>query len=259
MFALSAQLYFAGYGSKIHVYRPRNIISHSLPTDADLILEQKMSTVARHIGGHVDSGDPYLINHLITGCLGHEEIVLACYDNGDVVAYYTKEVADHVAATFSARKPPVDPPPPVLKPFLHENVGKSAWGLAVHARSRLIAVSSNLHEVTIFALGLSQTPQQAPGGSAERGGAGSQQAVDYVHKSVLKRKRNWRILIIFGSECNNIPNVAFMDDKDGFAEKIVAQDISGPCWVADIWKSCTRPIKLPHHASVSGRRGPLQL
>ena len=34
--------------------------------------------------------------------------------------------------------------------FLHENVGMSAWGLAIHEKSRMIAVSSNLKEVTVF-------------------------------------------------------------------------------------------------------------
>jgi len=39
--------------------------------------------------------------------------------------------------------------------FFHENVGKTAWGLAIHEKSRLIAVSSNLREVTVFCFGSS--------------------------------------------------------------------------------------------------------
>jgi hypothetical protein len=35
--------------------------------------------------------------------------------------------------------------------FFIENVGDSAWGLAIHQQSRLIAASSNKHEVQIFA------------------------------------------------------------------------------------------------------------
>ena|SRR6187402_10462 len=34
--------------------------------------------------------------------------------------------------------------------FFHENVGSSAWGLGIHQASRLIAVGSNLREVTVF-------------------------------------------------------------------------------------------------------------
>ena len=39
--------------------------------------------------------------------------------------------------------------------FFHENVGKTAWGIAIHEKSRLIAVSSNLREVTVFCFGSS--------------------------------------------------------------------------------------------------------
>ena len=41
-----------------------------------------------------------------------------------------------------------------LKRLFHENVGSSAWGLAIHSQSRLIAVSSNLKQVSVFAFGV---------------------------------------------------------------------------------------------------------
>jgi hypothetical protein len=40
--------------------------------------------------------------------------------------------------------------------FFHENVGQSVWGLAIHEQSRLIAVSSNAREVTLFIFGFIQ-------------------------------------------------------------------------------------------------------
>ena len=40
------------------------------------------------------------------------------------------------------------------RPLLHKNVGRSAWGLAVHEEARLIAVSANSHVITVFALAL---------------------------------------------------------------------------------------------------------
>lgn len=43
--------------------------------------------------------------------------------------------------------------------FFCENVGISAWGLAVHSASRLIAVSSNHHEITVFAFGLNPSAE----------------------------------------------------------------------------------------------------
>jgi len=41
-----------------------------------------------------------------------------------------------------------------FKRLFHENVGSSAWGLAIHSRSRLMAVSSNLKQVSVFAFGV---------------------------------------------------------------------------------------------------------
>jgi hypothetical protein len=41
----------------------------------------------------------------------------------------------------------------ILNRFFHQNVGASAWGIAIHEHSRLIAVSSNAREITIFAHG----------------------------------------------------------------------------------------------------------
>ena len=38
--------------------------------------------------------------------------------------------------------------------MFHANVGISAWGLAINGLSRLVAVSSNLSEVTVFMFGL---------------------------------------------------------------------------------------------------------
>lgn len=50
--------------------------------------------------------------------------------------------------------------------FFHENVGMTAWGLALHEESRLIAVSSNRREVTVFVPAITfwddNSPEQMP-------------------------------------------------------------------------------------------------
>jgi hypothetical protein len=50
--------------------------------------------------------------------------------------------------------------------FFHENVGMTAWGLALHEESRLIAVSSNRREVTVFVPAVTfwddNSPEQMP-------------------------------------------------------------------------------------------------
>jgi hypothetical protein len=168
------------------------------------------------------------------GNLGRDEILLACYDNGDVVAYYTADVDRHTSKD-NASSPSQTP---VVKkdgsdksnrrlfptPFFHDNVGKSAWGLAIHQQSRLVAVSSNNWEVTIFAFALANaSPPVEPRNDPEAW--------------VRQRGRHWRIVILLGPEANNIPNISFLDDEHGFAEKICAVDIHGAIWIADIWRA----------------------
>ncbi|ENH61018.1 hypothetical protein FOC1_g10015824 [Fusarium oxysporum f. sp. cubense race 1] len=209
-------LYFSAYQGRIFVYRPRAAPSQALPSQPDLQLKPKASTAAQLVGGQLDESRPHTVNHMITGFLGDEEIVLACYDDGDVVAYYTKEIekqAKECRATSDRSHKSVP------KQFFHENVGISAWGLAVHRKSRLIAVSSNRHEVVVFALALTQDPL------SRRAGLSRTTRLD-----IPTRTRNWRIVIRMAPSADNIPNVCFVDDCQGHAQRICAIDIKGTAW-----------------------------
>ncbi|KAM5373599.1 hypothetical protein ACJA88_008443 [Fusarium oxysporum] len=206
-------LYFSAYQGRIFVYRPRAAPSQALPSQPDLQLKPKASTAAQLVGGQLDESRPHTVNHMITGFLGDEEIVLACYDDGDVVAYYTKEIekqAKECRATSDRSHKSVP------KQFFHENVGISAWGLAVHRKSRLIAVSSNRHEVVVFALALTQDPL------SRRAGLSRTTRLD-----IPTRTRNWRIVIRMAPSADNMPNVCFVDDCQGHAQRICAIDIKG--------------------------------
>lgn len=231
------------YQRHIFVYRPRNIPAQALPRVPDLQLAPKPSAAGDEIGGYIDRLGPQLINHLITGFLGREEIVLSCFDNGDVIAYYVKDLVRCTSAdTHSSGTPQTREQP---TPFFHENVGMTAWGLAIHQKSRLIAVTTNRHEVTVFAFGL-QKPKShnclvpLPDTSGHR--------PSWPPATLLRRDRNWRIVVLLGPGCENIPNVCFVDDADGEAEKVCAVDVKGFAWLADIWKACqpcTRIEPLP--------------
>ena len=98
----------------------------------------------------------------------------------------------------------------------------------MHSKSRLIAVSSNLHEVTVFAMQLSTGPPQSK--VAECEGCEDKAA------QVKQRQRAWRIIIVLGISASNIPNIAFLDDEQGEAEKVCGMDINGKMWIADIWR-----------------------
>ena len=218
----------------------------TLPQLPNLQVRPKPSTVSTIIGGYLDPTSPHCINHLITGFLGDEEILLACFDDGDVTAYYTKEIsmrvlarsnvydvarADRRCSATSLSCASWEPP----KPFLQENVGVSAWGLAIHQKSRLIAVSSNRREVTVFASALP--------GNKERP-CDCRKCCDSVESHVRRRARNWRIVVSLGHAADNLPNICFVDDENGHAEKISAIDIKGAMWLADIWRPMQAAIRV---------------
>ncbi|POR31218.1 Uncharacterized protein TPAR_08560 [Tolypocladium paradoxum] len=234
-------LYFVAYQGQIFVYVPRSVPRQTIPRHPDLRLVPEPSEVSQYIGGYQDPVTPHTINHMIVGSLGRQEIVVACYDDGDVVAYYTSEVADGI----SGRPNPSSTIPPVQKrashgtrdssprPFFHENVGKSAWGLAVHKTSRLIAVSSNRCEVTVFAFALATGKEEKQEADTCPGCSGTG-CVD-IEQHVRQRARNWRIVVTLGLLADNMPNICFVDDNDGSACLICAVDIKGAVWLADIW------------------------
>ena len=185
------------------------------------------------------------MNRLAIEAFGYEEIVVALYDDGDVIVYYIRDIADYLGHQDEHTKAKADKP----KPYFHASVGVSAWGVAVHAKSRLLAISSNHHEVTVFAPALGRLSCE------ER--TRRDAAPDYSpERSVLARRRDWRIVVRFGTGCANIPNIAFLDDQDGLAEKIVAHDIEANCWVSDIFTPETRPQRLDQHPILEPRANP---
>ncbi|KAI6770235.1 hypothetical protein HG530_004864 [Fusarium avenaceum] len=223
-------LYFSAYQGRIFVYRPRAAPSQALPRQPDLQLKPKASTVARLVGGEMDHTRPHTVNQMITGLLGDQEIILACYDDGDVVAYYTQQIAKRI---LSCRGTTDTLHTSVPKQFFHENVGRSAWGLAIHQKSRLIAVSSNRHEVVVFALALTQDPPNRRAGWSRM-----------AQLNIQTRTRNWRIVIRLPPKAENMPNICFVNDFQGNAQRVCAVDIRGTAWLADIWQGNKGPIAL---------------
>ncbi|KAK4164220.1 hypothetical protein QBC43DRAFT_262816 [Cladorrhinum sp. PSN259] len=245
-------LYFAAYQDKIYVYRPQRA-PRILPPPC-LILHPGRTRAARFTPGQVDSRFAHQINNVVVGNLGDLEILAFVYDDGDVAAYYTHTIAQHItqsAFPVSCQRRPTPHP----KLFFHENVGLSAWGLAVHTQSRLIAVGSNKHEVTVFAFALSHAPAAADSlESDDSPVVWSGQTALQLQKHLQSRTRTWKITLPLGSKGHNIPSVAFVDDARGFAEKVVAQDIMGNTWMLDIWKIGVQPTYCPKLADRNTNR-----
>lgn len=250
-FLIAWQLYFVAYQSHIFVYVPRSISRQRLPRHPDCLLRCEPSSVAPYIGGYIDRVVPHSINNLMTGFLGNDEIVLACCDDGEVYAYYTKEIAEWVSsqdksslARPSGFRRPKHPSPKLPSHFFRENVGITAWGLAIHQQSRLIAVSSNRREVTVFACALKGDSEEQD----EARPRGQEDLEEMDRDTFVRlRERNWRIVLALGHRTSNLPNISFLDDEDGEADKVAAVDIDGFVWIANIWSSaqpvlCVEPI-----------------
>ena len=188
------------------------------------------------------------MNSIMVGNLGILEVVFFAFDDGDVGAYYTHAIAGYIKANseyhhgFSGHPPRQQLP----KEFFHDNVGKSAWGLAIHERSRLLAVSSNKHEVTVFAFAMNENMTRVSAVEEDTSPkVCSGQTALQLEKHFRSRTRTWRIVLPAGPEGRNMPSIAFCDDDEGHADKVVAFDIDGNTWIFDIWKIGSFPIIYP--------------
>ncbi|KAK2628088.1 hypothetical protein QTJ16_002734 [Diplocarpon rosae] len=137
------RLYFAVYGDALHITIPRDL-RQTLPAAPDLIIDLPRTEKASEVPGCLDRVHAHDVNNVKVGALGDHEILLMGCDDGDVIAYYTHQLAREATKAGGTRGG--DP----VKPFFHENVGISAWGLAIHKVSRLIATGTNFREVIVF-------------------------------------------------------------------------------------------------------------
>ncbi|OBT89186.1 hypothetical protein VE02_01668 [Pseudogymnoascus sp. 03VT05] len=235
-----SQMYIVAYGSKIHIYKPTGP-QQLLATEPLLILDLPSTPEADTLRDK----DPYSthsINHLIVGNLGTREIILCACADGDVVAYYTTPV--YRATLIPPSTPPSTPPsstppltPPQPAPFFHEWVTVSAWGLAIHSHSRLVAVSSNKHEVQVFAFALSSAsppPSRPPSPSLCRP-LSNFPLVSPLPRTSPSRSANFRLCMPLGARGDNIPSIAFTSTPGGEADSVVASDIRGALWFLSLW------------------------
>jgi len=135
--------------------------------------------------------------------------------------------------------------------FFAENVGDSAWGLAIHSQSRLIAVGSNAHEIQVFAFALSASaydkassieetqrpkPYLPPAARCVRFPEAKLSEVLKMDSGKVIRDQNFRLVFKLGALGDNIPSVAFSDSTEGDADTIIAADIRGALWFFRLWE-----------------------
>jgi len=198
-------LYFVAYNDTVHVHQP-HFPDQNLSTTPALIIKPPVSRPG--LPHYLDPQTPHSINRLQADYLGHKEILLLCCDDGDVIGYSVSHIHRALEQQTSKSKySSIDSKG--LRPFLHENVGLSAWGLAVHREARLIAISANTHKVTVIAYALTKSHGRNTSGS--KSSSADDEAGDFAYS----REKN-RVFVLSGSQ--NIPAVSFDNtgaDPDG--------------------------------------------
>ena len=202
--------------------------------------------------GYIAPEFPHAINHLIVGDIGNEEVLVACCDDGDVVGYTVRSIERLLETSpdlrrqseLSGRKIETTPTVPG-RPFLLENVGESAWGLATHKSQRLLAVSSNTTEICIFVFALARSG--LPDIDMKKDSELSHLEVNdepFLSDDNLwprQRKgspkdRSKNIIIVLSHHKTNIPNIAFYDSsRHGHETYLASTDIGGRLLIWEIW------------------------
>ena len=199
----------------------------------------KLPASRPELEGYIDQRHPHGINHLIIEKLGHKEILVAACDDGDVVAYYIKDVQREIEARDCGDLDlKLEPADHSLRPFFLQNVGLSAWGLAVHTNARQIAVSSNTTTIHIYAFGLVDW---------EVSGEGPEliSSTEWPIVSQLSRDQhpaqNWHIEL--KRHDNNIPTVTFDNSgRDPEGRYLVSAEIGQDVIVWDIWEGSSECV-----------------
>lgn len=214
------------YGSNIYVYVPQ-FPKQTIAEEPVLIFTSQPS--APRLTGHLDLRHPHTINNLVVQFLGNEEVIATVRDDGDVDAFLVRHIVQAIerraeaASELSVRGEEI-------RSFFQSNVGKSAWGLAIHAQARILATSANTHEVRVFKFGLLQSEDDEASGQSD--------GPDFeVHNaqggSSQDRKTDVTYQILNGEA--NIPYISFCntgDDPQG--RWLLTTDVAGICQVMDL-------------------------
>ncbi|KAK3705776.1 hypothetical protein LTR37_013083 [Vermiconidia calcicola] len=218
-------LYFVAYAHNIYVYVPQ-FATQAIPENPVLIFTSQPSSP--RLTGYVGQRSPHSINSIITQYLGNEEVVAVVRDDGDVDAFLVRHVVQAIERRAELGSS-IDVLGDELRPFFQSNVGISAWGLAIHSEARILATSSNAHEVRVFKFGLLQTDdadsplpdEDTLDVTSTQNNGSRQRATDVTHQ-------------VLNGE-TNIPYISFCNTGDDpEARWLLTTDISGVCRTMDL-------------------------
>ncbi|KAL3711035.1 hypothetical protein TMatcc_004832 [Talaromyces marneffei ATCC 18224] len=238
-------LLFVAYSHQIYVWEPagpRQVLGRK-PV---MIITPVMRVPDAE--GYISRRCPHGINNILVDDLGRDEILLLATDSGNVCGYHVENVFSYIeSARLRGEKDTILDPR--IDPFFCENVGLSAWGLAVHKFARLIAVSANTGTITVFAFALAETDAEL---DADSGGFWADFPVSFeqnwmhiryvwefaalheLYLANLHRSRN--VKISFQGHDTNIPSVSFLSsDLDPDGMWMVSTDIENKVFIWAIW------------------------
>ncbi|KAL8896105.1 MAG: hypothetical protein Q9207_007876 [Kuettlingeria erythrocarpa] len=236
-------LLFVAARDKILVYEP---LDQEQSLSDEPIHVVKLAGSGKNLIGYMDPANSHAINQLVVADLGFEEVVVAICDDGDVVAYWTRSVVaavENSTSNFAGDTDLVNEP----RPFFVNNVGMSAWGVAVHKEARMIAVSSNSKKINvfIFALGGSRLGTPEKGGEEDQSDLNSLVSFDEqewrrptVLDALNPADRSRNLEIVLSSHWTNIPNIAFYNSRNPSSRDIylVSTDIDGTTYIWNVWQ-----------------------
>lgn len=257
-------LFFIASGDCIAVYQPE-FPYQTLNRNPALLIRPELANrfAIGYMSQHRSNAEEHCINHLITGELGSQEILLLATDSGNVEAYYTSSVLNAIQDIkrngLDGRYADVVG----LQPFFKHWVYQSAWGLDIHKDARMIAVSSNVPNtsqpavnedadnsatITVFAFALEHSSTENDDGSDQDDGESMLDAEWTVWSTAcstqtLERDRNYKVLLQgHDGHANNIPNISFVNTaEDTGGTWLLSTDITGIMKLWQIWKGkCIR-------------------
>jgi hypothetical protein len=181
------------------------------------ILRTPPSTIDRP--GHIDAYRPHDINHLVVDFLGNEEILVTAHDDGEVIVHMLREIIGFIQNR--TEMPDTITPITFIEPrvFYQKNLGKSAWGIAVHNKARRIAFSANTRNVTVVQFHLAKLPDEF-----------GEVAQEYwMDGSMASPDNDWSEVVLKNGHRYNIPCVSFLngsaDPKGRYLASIDLEDI----------------------------------
>jgi hypothetical protein len=200
--------------------------------------------------GYIDPGNPHTINNILVDELGRDEVLLLATDSGNVCGYHVEAIFSALKrCTKSGYKRPFDGAE--VTPFFVENVGMSAWGLATHKFARLIAISANTGQITVYAFALvdpSSEDMDDPASDPDSDGLNATQSdqtwvsihnikqLRELQRSMPRNHRSRNLRLTYRGHFDNIPNISFANfDLDSNGSWMASTDISNRVIIWRIW------------------------